>query len=215
MDSGLHKKAGAVLIDARCGLGCIPVGQAALSPAFGLNARFVIHTVSPNWRGGDFGEVELLKSCYNSALRLALEHGCESVAFPLLSAGNCGFPKELALKTAVDVFSALLLEDDMHIYLVVFGREEPALSEKLFSSVKSCIDENYIEEKRRSEYGYSDRRAIPPDALFGELRKADFDESEVWSNAEPYETETLAAPPDYETDRVCRYIIAAPAPAAQ
>ena len=151
-DAGIHHKAGKNLILARQKIGDIPVGSSALTPGFDLSAKYVIHTVSPRWQDGASGEEQLLKNCYESALELARENNCESIAFPLLATGNNGFPKALALEIAIGVFSKFLLENDMHIYLVVFGREAFTLSEKLFHSVKSYIDEKYVETKTVDEY---------------------------------------------------------------
>ena len=97
-DSGVHKKAGRQLLIARRKIGKIAFGDAAVTPAFNLDAKYVIHAVSPIWQGGKKNETELLESCYTKSLQLALEYGCESIAFPLLAAGNHGFPKELALQ---------------------------------------------------------------------------------------------------------------------
>ena len=102
-----------------------------------------------------------MRRCYKSALSLAKQYECESVAFPLLCAGNCGFPKGVALHIAVSEFSEFLTENEMKIYLVVFGNGTLALSEKLFSSVASYIDENYVREKTLEEYGLSDIQSAP------------------------------------------------------
>ena len=99
-DAAIHKKAGPKLLEARKKIGRIPAGQAAVTPAFGLNARYVIHTVCPVWQDGRHGEEALLDSCYQNALRLAKETGCRSAAFPLLAAGNNGFPGPVALQAA-------------------------------------------------------------------------------------------------------------------
>lgn len=152
VDTGIHEKAGPGLLEARLEIGDIPRGQAAITPAFELDAKFVIHTVGPVWLDGTRDEEKLLADCYKNSLALALENGCESIAFPLISSGNYGFPKPLALQIAVREISAFLLENDMMIYLVVFGKEEFALSEKLFKSVSSYIDENYISAKTHDEY---------------------------------------------------------------
>lgn len=153
VDSGIHKKAGHELLAARQKIGCIAFGDAAITPGFGLDARYVIHTVGPIWQDGSQGEEQILSSCYRKSLALAKEYGCESIAFPLIATGNYGFPKPLALQIAVREISAFLLENEMQIYLVVFGREAFALSEKLFKSVSSYIDENYICSKILAEYG--------------------------------------------------------------
>ena len=153
VDSAIHKKAGRELLAARQKIGCIDFGDAAITPAFNLNAKYVIHTVGPVWEDGNHQEEQILSSCYRKSLTLAKENGCESIAFPLIATGNYGFPKPLALQIAVREISAFLFENEMQIYLVVFGKESFELSEKLFKSVSSYIDENYINEKILDEYG--------------------------------------------------------------
>lgn len=153
VDSGIHKKAGHELLVARQKIGCIDFGDAAITPGFDLDARYVIHTVGPVWEDGSHREEQILSSCYRNSLTLAKEHECESIAFPLIATGNYGFPKPLALQIAVREISTFLLENEMQVYLVVFGKEAFALSEKLFKSVNSYIDENYIRSKKLDEYG--------------------------------------------------------------
>ena len=153
VDSGIHKKAGEKLLIARKQIGEMPYGDAAITDAYNLNARYVIHAVSPVWFDGTKNEAELLESCYTKSLNLALEHNCESIAFPLLSTGNHGFPKDKALQIAIGAFGKFLMQHDMQIYLVVFDYNAVALSEKLFHSVKSYIDENYVYETELEEYG--------------------------------------------------------------
>ena len=145
-DTMVHAKAGPQLLIARQKIGDIARGNAAITPAYNLNAKYVIHTVGPVWLDGDQGEEALLRSCYDNSLRLALEHDCQTVAFPLISTGNYGFPKDKALQIAIAAFSTFLLEHEMQIYLVVFNRDAYKLSEKLFHSVASYIDENFVEE---------------------------------------------------------------------
>lgn len=157
VDAGIHKKAGPELLKARRKIGSIAFGDVAATPAYGLDARFVFHVVGPVWRDGKHGEEELLGSCYRKALRLAKSCGCESIAFPLISTGNYGFPKPLALQVAIREISSFLLEHDLQVYLVVFSRDAFRLSEKLFDSVASYIDDNYILEKTFDEYGVSDK----------------------------------------------------------
>ena len=153
VDSGIHKKAVHELLVARQKIGCIDFGDAAITPGFDLDARYVIHTVGPVWKDGSHREEQILSSCYRNSLTLAKEHECESIAFPLIATGNYGFPKPLALQIAVREISTFLLENEMQVYLVVFGKEAFALSEKLFKSVSSYIDENYIRSKTFDEYG--------------------------------------------------------------
>lgn len=153
VDAAVHMAAGPALLEAREKIGLIPRGCSAITPAFHLPAKYVIHTVGPVWLDGEQGEEATLRSCYASALKLAAEHNCESVAFPLISAGNYGFPKALALQTAISTISGFLMEyEDMMVYLVVFDKTAYSLSEKLFNDVKSYIDENLVEEIKAAEY---------------------------------------------------------------
>ena len=160
VDGAIHRAAGPELLEACRALGGCAVGEAKLTPGFRLPAKYVIHTVGPVWHGGLFGERRQLASCYRSALALAKEQECESIAFPLISAGSYGYPKEKALRVAVEEISAFLLENDMAVYLVVYGGESLALSRKLFADVQEYIDEHYVEEhpslgNRREEPGDS------------------------------------------------------------
>ena len=159
-DAGIHKKAGPELLQARKTIGDIGVGQVAVTPGFNLDADYVLHAVGPIWQDGTHNEEKLLRQCYDNALSLAKEYKCESIAFPLLSAGNHGFPKALALQIAIAAFSSFLMEHEMQIYLVVFSDDAFALSEKLFHSVASYIDENYILDKKLDEYGVTDKRDV-------------------------------------------------------
>ena len=143
-DSAIHEKAGPELLAARQTIGTIAPGDAAVTPAFKLDAKYVIHTVGPAWHGGLLGEGKKLRSCYMKSLALAAEHGCGSIAFPLISTGNYGFPKDKALQIAIAAFSDFLLHHEMEVYLVVYDGESYQLSEKLFQKVASYIDQNYI-----------------------------------------------------------------------
>lgn len=163
VDSAIHNAAGPRLLEARNQIGAIPVGEARMTPAFELPAKYVIHTVGPVWQGGDANEAEYLHDCYANSLNLAVEAKCESIAFPLISTGNYGLPKDLALQTAISAISAFLLEHEMQIYLVVFDKKAYALSEKLFKAVESYIDDNYVEEIHQREYplkGLNRRREL-------------------------------------------------------
>ena len=152
-------------------IGRIDAGCAAITPAFDLQAKYVIHTVGPVWVDGSYGEEALLRNCYDNSLKLALEHHCNSIAFPLISTGNYGFPKDKALQIAISAFSTFLLEHEMQIYLVVFDRTSFKLSEKLFQSVASYIDEHYVEDCAIAAYGVtSENRRI--------RRRRDFDAEE-------------------------------------
>ena len=145
-DSRIHEKAGPKLLKARQKIGDIAVGQAAVTRGYDLSCKYVIHTVGPVWQGGEYRERELLRSCYDNSLALAVKKGCKSIAFPLISSGNYGFPKDQALQVAIGAFSAFLTQQEMEIYLVVFDKTAYQLSEKLFQNITSFIDEHYVEQ---------------------------------------------------------------------
>ena len=105
------------------------MGRAVCTPAFGLSAKYIFHAVCPAWHGGGFGEAEQLAGAYHSALELAAEYHCESVAFPLLSSGNYGYPKEQAFRIAVDTITQYVMEHDLTVYLVLYDRHSLAVSE--------------------------------------------------------------------------------------
>lgn len=157
-DKAVHDKAGARLLLARKEIGNIAVGEAAITPAFDLDANYVIHTAGPIWKDGRSGEEELLASCFRNSLGIAKKKDCESIAFPLISTGSYGFPKPLALQIAVREISSFLMENEMQVYLVVFEKQSFELSEKLFKSVSSYIDANYVSDKMNLEYGTSKLR---------------------------------------------------------
>ena len=151
-DNAVYEAAGREkLLAERAKIGRMKAGEAALTPAFALDAKYIIHTVGPIWQGGQCGEARQIRLCYENSLRLALEYGCESIAFPLISTGVYGFPKNEALQIALSVFRDFLSEKDMLIYLVVFDRESFALSGKLFADIDSYIDENYVDEHIAAE----------------------------------------------------------------
>lgn len=144
-DSMIHEKAGPELLVARQKIGNIDRGCAAITPAFNLHAKYVIHTVGPIWLDGNHDEAAQLHNCYSNSLELAKENKCKSIAFPLISTGNYGFPKDKALQIAITAFSSFLLEHEMQIYLVVFDKAAYKLSEKLFHGVASYIDEHFVD----------------------------------------------------------------------
>ncbi len=163
VDSGIHREAGPELLEARRRIGKIPAGSASVTPAYGLDARYVIHTVCPAWQGGGHGEVELLRRCYLTSMELALRRRCGSIAFPLLASGNNGFPNPLALQTAISAIGEFLMEQELQVYLVVFNRDAWQLSEKLFRGISSFIDENYVQEKSFFQYGLENRVVLEED----------------------------------------------------
>ena len=153
VDTAIHNAAGPELLKAREEIGDIKVCEAVATPAFDLPAKYVIHVVGPAWVDENPVEEEMLKRSYRAALDVAAELKCESIAFPLLSTGNYGFPKSLSMRIALDEFSNFLLDHEMDIYLTVFGEEAFKLSNSLFKSIQSFIDENYVASKFEEEYG--------------------------------------------------------------
>lgn len=145
VDGAIHKAAGKGLFLECMKLGGCRVGQAKLTGAYKLPSKFIIHTVGPKWKGGQNGEQELLESCYREALLLARDNNCESVAFPLISSGVYGYPKDKALKVAVDTITEFLIEHDMLVYIVVFDKSSFQISEKLFTDISSYIDDKYVD----------------------------------------------------------------------
>lgn len=162
VDRAIHKAAGTELLTARKKIGDIATGKAAITSAFHLHAKFVIHTVGPVWQDGAHGERELLSSCYVNSLQLAADNDCMSIAFPLISAGVFGCPSEIAIAVATQAIREFLADHDMDVYLVVFDQKAFKISSSLFEDVQSFIDERYIEELLDEEYrgDYRDRRRI-------------------------------------------------------
>ena len=139
-DLAIYEAAGMeALLDERAKIGDLEPGQAAVTPAFALDAKYIIHTVGPAWRGGDQGEKETVAQCYRNCLREAVRLECGSIAFPLISTGTYGFPKDAALDIAVREFTDFLDDHEMDISLVVYDKESFALSSELFSDIRSYI----------------------------------------------------------------------------
>ena len=145
VDSAIYEAAGRdKLLEARAAIGEMKTGEVACTPAFDLNAKYIIHAIGPAWMGGDHGEREAVAACYSKSLALADELKCESIAFPLMATGTYGFPKDEALQIAIREISTFLLAHEMEVYLVVYDKESFEVSGKLFSGIKSFLKEDEI-----------------------------------------------------------------------
>jgi len=139
-------------------LGKCNVGEAVITSGYSIPAKYIIHTAGPIWNGGNSGEANSLHNCYINSLKLALQYKCKSIAFPLISSGIYGYPKDKALQIAISAIGEFLINHEMTVYLVVYDKKSFVLSEKLFSAIAKYIDDNYVEKHRLSER----RRHIEP-----------------------------------------------------
>lgn len=166
VDGCIHRAAGPELLAECRTLGGCKTGKAKITGGYNLPAKYVIHTVGPVYQDGKHGEKALLESCYRESLALAKEKNCETVAFPLISSGIYGYPKDQALKVAIDVIGNFLLENDMTVYIVIFDKAAYKISEKLFSDIAEYIDDNYVDE--HTDYRRESMRMNMPMGMFEE-----------------------------------------------
>lgn len=187
----IFKAAGANELQAACDkLAPIQTGQAIITQGFQLHARYIIHTAGPVYRDGRQGEEQLLRSCYVNSLKLAIENGCSSIAFPLISSGIYGYPKAEALRVATAAIQEFLKKYELDVSLVVFDKASVEVGKQLLGEVASYIDEHYVEqhEEQRRELLSVERRIL--------------EEAELISyNAPiPQKAESMSAAPTAEID---------------
>lgn len=194
-DGAIYEAAGKEkLLDERKKIGDIAIGEIAVTPAFALHASYIIHTVGPVWIDGEHGELLALQKCYRNSLNKAVEMNCEKIAFPLISTGVYGFPKDKALQIAISEISSFLMNYEMLVELVVFDKKSFVLSGKLFQGVDEFIDENYVKEKKISEYTrrYSESEAY--ERNISERRFRDIPEEETYRLIQEEELNNRYAP---------------------
>ena len=171
VDGAIHRAAGRGLLEECRKLGGCKTGEAKITGAYDLPCKYVIHTVGPVWHGGAYGEEQLLISCYRNSLNLAKKYACETVAFPLISAGAYGYPKDEALRIAVSEISRFLLENEMTVTIAVYDKQSFQISKKLLADIREYIDERYIDAHyvARSNLLYSDGQL--PNQAAADLRE--------------------------------------------
>lgn len=146
VDYAVHQAAGPELAWECAKAAPLGLGAAKLTKAYNLKAKYIIHTSGPVWEGGLKGESILLRSCYLESLRLAVEYRCRTVAFPLISSGTYGYPKDQVLKFAVQVITEFLMHHELTVYLCVFDRTSYTFSKELFADIRAFIEDEDADE---------------------------------------------------------------------
>ncbi len=156
------------------------VGKAVMTPGFALKAKYIIHAVCPRWRDGKEGEEELLYCAYTESMKLALSNGLESIAFPLLSSGNYGYPKEAAMRTAVSAIRNFLAENEMTVYLVLYDHRAVEVRKEIAGALEEYLSEHYV-EWIDDEYAEEKDESYTRPNLYD---SGHFDEAELLSDAQ-------------------------------
>ena len=187
-DSAIYAAAGydELLAYRREHIGDAPEGEVFITPGFNLNSEYIIHAVSPLYIDGESGEEEKLRNCYRKALSLADEKGIRSIAFPLISTGGFGYPKEEGMRIALDEIQAFLEDHRMMIYLVVFDEKSASLGRRAYPGLEEYIDRNYVEQASDAEYSSSYSKASKNRLSLGRMLKMGVSRSEK-ASARPRE----------------------------
>ena len=181
VDQAIYKAAGEKkLLAERKKIGDIAPGHIAVTPAFDLPAKYVIHAVGPIWQDGNHGELDVLKSCYEKSLKKAYALRCKSIAFPLISTGVYGYPKDKGLQVALTVLQEFAMHHRMEIFLVIYDTDSYELSGKVFDDIESYIDDNYVDENQSAYYdGIEEKMEFLREQRFRRRRNMDARKSSV------------------------------------
>lgn len=190
-DERIHRFAGIEMDRVLASYPPIDEGMVAVTEGFGLPCRFVIHTIGPIWEGGEHHEKETLVSCYRNSLSAAEERGCESIAFPLISSGTFGYPKDQVLRVALETVTEFLMEHDMTVYIVVYDKESYSISKKLQTDIDSFIDENYIDDYEEKSRRIRRRGAVSAEAVLESFRNS---ARKAFSEARSAEEDLMSEP---------------------
>jgi len=153
VETAIYNAAGGKeLLEERRKLGNLYPGDVGITPAFNLDAKYIIHVSGPVWKDGRSNELSILRQCYDKALHMAVENNCKSIAFPLLATGTYRFPEEIGVAIAVEAFTEFLKEYDIEIFLVVFGSDAVRVSGTLVDKVTEFIDDDYVAAANATEY---------------------------------------------------------------
>lgn len=159
VDLAVHTVAGSGLDEECAAIAPLGLGQAKITKGYNLPCKYIIHTSGPRWRGGLQGEPTILRSCYVESLKLAVKHGCSSIAFPLISAGVYQYPKDQVLKFAIQTITEFLFDHELNVYICVYDKDSYTFSQRLFQDIKEFIDDEYVDE--HNEDFYDDYEAEP------------------------------------------------------
>lgn len=162
VDSAIYEAAGVnYLLPVREEIGRVSEGEAFITPGFNLPAKYIIHAVSPRFIDGESGEEEKLRNCYKNALKIAVDNGIKTISFPLVSTGSYGYPMADGLRIAMEEINCFLLNNELDVYVVVFGDKAASLASRIQPQLESYIDYNYVKKRILHEQRFGSRAAEP------------------------------------------------------